>query len=74
LTLTPKFTVDDFAGDDIPAMISRSGIEDVDRGTWIQALVVRKYLAYMVRVGSFQPEELVREWRDLPNVSADYGQ
>ena len=66
LTLTPKYTVDNFAGDDIPAMLQWTGIEGKDKDTWIRALVVRKYLAYMVRLGKYQPQELVREWREAP--------
>ena len=68
--LSPKYASGDAAENQfLPQLQVFGPIEDADKGKWIEALVIRKYLVYVLKVGKYNKEDLKAEWRDLPNQS-----
>ena len=53
----------------LPQMQVFGPIEDADKGKWVQALVIRKYLVYMLKVGVYNEDDLKAEWGGLPDES-----
>jgi hypothetical protein len=68
--LSPKYATGGAADNELLPQLKVFGpIEDVNRGKWVQALVIRKYLVYMLKVGKYNPMDLKEEWGVLPNHS-----
>jgi hypothetical protein len=68
--LSPKYAAGDAAENQLLPQLQEFGsIEDAHRDDWIRALVIRKYLVYVLKVEKYNKKDLKEEWGELPDQS-----